>query len=170
MQSIVLSVAKQFRIMNKQMRFIAILAFSAGSIFSGCRTAHDVAVTSFRVIDAPAAYIRRHVDESDTTTTTTTTTTTADSDVVAPGRVINSAPSSTENRTVSQSRPRSTSNAPSRSSPTETVTAKPKPSPSRSPARDHEPARFAGANRQAGPGKTRLCLSVRLIQTADMWM
>ena len=130
MQSIVLSVVKQFRIMNKQMRFVALLAFSAGSVFSGCRTAHDVAVTSFRVIDAPAAYIRRHVDESDTTTVTTTT---ADSDVVAPGRVINSAPPNTGNRTVSPSHPHSTSNVSGSGSQTETVKAKPKPPPSGSP-------------------------------------
>jgi hypothetical protein len=124
MQSIVLSVAKQFCIMNKQVSF-ALLAFSAGSIFSGCRTAHDVAVTSFRVIDAPAAYIRRHVDESDTVTTTTTT---ADSDVVAPGRVIESAPPTTQDRTTAQSRRSSTSNDANRSSRTETGQAKPKPS------------------------------------------
>jgi hypothetical protein len=130
MQSIVQSVSKQFRIISKQMRFVAFLAFSAGSILSGCQTAHDVAVTSFRVIDAPAAYIRRHVDESDTRTTTTTT---ADSDVVAPGRVINSVPPSAENRTVSSSRPHSTSNASGSGSRTETVKAKPKPSPSGSP-------------------------------------
>jgi hypothetical protein len=129
MQSIVLSVAKQFCIMNKQVSF-ALLAFSAGSIFSGCRTAHDVAVTSFRVIDAPAAYIRRHVDESDTVTTTTTT---ADSDVVAPGRVIESAPPTTQDRTTAQSRRSSTSNDANRSSRTETGQAKPKPSPYRSP-------------------------------------
>ena len=131
MRSIVLSVAKQFCIMNKQMRFVALLAFSAGSIFSSCRTAHNVAVTSFRVVDAPAAYIRRHVDESDTTTTTTTTT--ADSDVVAPGRVINSAPPNTENRTVSPSRPHSTSNVSGSGSQSETVKARPKPPPSGSP-------------------------------------
>ena len=127
MQSMVVSVAKQFRDMNKQMRFFTFLAFLVGSIFSGCRTAHNVAVSSFRVIDAPAAYIRRHVDESDTTTTTTTTT--ADSDVVAPGRMINSAPSSTETRSVSQSRSGSTATTPSRVPATETVKASPSHSP-----------------------------------------
>jgi hypothetical protein len=132
MQSIVLSVAKLFCPMNTPMRLVAILILSAGGFFSGCHTAHNVAVTGFRVIDAPAAYIRRHVDDSDTTTTTTTTTT-ADSDVVAPGRVINTAPSTAESRTLSQGRPRSTSNPPGRDSDIETVTAKPRPSPSASP-------------------------------------
>ena len=112
--------------MNKQMRFVALLALSAATIFSSCQTAHDVAVTSFRVLDAPAAYIRRHVDED----TNTTTTATADSDVVAPGRVIGSAPQTAQDRT---SRRSSTSNNPNRSDPTETVKATPKPSPSRSP-------------------------------------
>jgi len=126
MQSMVVSVAKQFRDMNTQMRFFTFLAFLAGSIFSGCRTAHNVAVSSFRVIDAPAAYIRRHVDESDATTTTTTTTTTSDSDVVAPGRMINSAP-------VSQSRSGSTATTSSRVPATETANAKPQPSLSHSP-------------------------------------
>jgi uncharacterized membrane protein len=50
-------------------------------LLGGCRTAHDVAVTSFRVIDAPANYVRHHLDESATTTT-------ASSDVVTPGRSI----------------------------------------------------------------------------------
>jgi hypothetical protein len=131
MQSIVLSVAKQFRVMKNQMKFGALLALSAGGILAGCQTAHDVAVTSFRVIDAPAAYIRRHVDESDTVRTTTTTS--ADSDVVAPGRVVKSAPPTTQNRPTAQSHGSSTSNEMNRSARTETVKTKPTPSPSRGP-------------------------------------
>ena len=53
----------------------------------GCQAAHDVAVSSFRVIDAPANYVRRHIDQPSTTTTTTTTTT-ASSDAVTPGRTV----------------------------------------------------------------------------------
>jgi hypothetical protein len=52
----------------------------------GCHTAKDVAVTSFRVIDAPANYVRRHLDEPRTTTTTTVT------DVTNPGQPIEAAP------------------------------------------------------------------------------
>jgi len=52
----------------------------------GCKTAHDVAVSSFRVIDAPANYVRRHIDQPETTTTTTTTV--ATSDAVTPGRTV----------------------------------------------------------------------------------
>jgi hypothetical protein len=40
-------------------------------VLIGCQTAHDAAVTSFRVLDAPAAYIRRHIDASEEPQTTT---------------------------------------------------------------------------------------------------
>ena len=44
--------------------------------FPSCETAHNAAVATFRVIDAPHAYIRRQLgmDEEPQTTTTTTTT------------------------------------------------------------------------------------------------
>ena len=42
-------------------------------VLTGCQTAHDAAVTSFRVLDAPAAYIRRHIDSAEEPQTTTTT-------------------------------------------------------------------------------------------------
>ncbi|MDQ6861075.1 MAG: hypothetical protein M3032_07965 [Verrucomicrobiota bacterium] len=54
---------------------------AAGLVFTGCHTAKKVAVTSFRVMDAPASYIRHKIDSGDETTTTTTTTT----DVSNPG-------------------------------------------------------------------------------------
>ena len=41
-------------------------------VLTGCQTAHDAAVTSFRVLDAPAAYIRRHIDSAEEPQTTTT--------------------------------------------------------------------------------------------------
>lgn len=67
----------------------------------GCHTARRAAVTSFRVIDAPANYVRRHLDESDQTTTTTTTTS---SDVVTPGRPIEPPPpATTQRRTTARS-------------------------------------------------------------------
>jgi hypothetical protein len=49
---------------------------------AGCQTAHDAAVTSFRVLDAPAAYIRRHIDSSEEPQTTTSV---ASNATVAPG-------------------------------------------------------------------------------------
>ena len=66
----------------------AILVLGA-LLLGGCHTARHVAVSSFRVIDAPASYVRRHIDENDNTTTTTTTTS---SDVVNPGRPIEAGP------------------------------------------------------------------------------
>lgn len=69
-------------------RFLVVSAV----LFAGCHTAKKVAVTSFHVIDAPAKYIREHIDEPDGQTTTTTTTTTTEgnvSDVAVPGRPVN---------------------------------------------------------------------------------
>jgi hypothetical protein len=88
---------------------------------AGCRTAHDVAVTSFRVLDAPANYVRNRINSRDQTTTTTTTAVTSDT-VTTPGRTV--APP-----TTTQTRPR-TRPSPSPKSSTTTVTEKAKPSPS----------------------------------------
>lgn len=64
-------------------------------VATGCgRTrdvARDAAVTTFRVIDAPANFVRRKIDQQEGETTTTTTTTTSQaavgsSDVITPGR------------------------------------------------------------------------------------
>ncbi|HEX4630811.1 MAG TPA: hypothetical protein VH188_07575 [Chthoniobacterales bacterium] len=103
------------------------------SLLAGCRTAHDVAVTSFRVLDAPANYVRRHIDGQ--TQTTTTTTTTATSDVTTPGRNItppttNTQPRTTTTQTGPRSRP-SPSASPKSSPATVTEKSKPSPSPSR---------------------------------------
>jgi len=53
-------------------------------VLIGCQTAHDAAVTSFRVLDAPAAYIRRHIEPAEEPQTTTTTSVVS-SAAVAPG-------------------------------------------------------------------------------------
>jgi hypothetical protein len=80
------------------------LIFLSATFLVGCRTAHNVAVTSFRVIDAPANYVRRHIDDEGTTTTTTTT---YQSDVVTPGQPVVPPPPpqrrmSTQHRTGSE--------------------------------------------------------------------
>jgi hypothetical protein len=94
------------------------------AVFAGCRAAHDVAVSSFRVLDAPASYVRRHID-GDTQTTTTTTTTTANSDAVTtPGRNVTPPATTTERRTTT------TKPSPSPRSSPSTITEKSKPSPS----------------------------------------
>jgi hypothetical protein len=94
------------------------------AIFGGCRAAHDVAVTSFRVIDAPANFVRRHID-GDRQTTTTTTTTSASSDAVTtPGRNVTPPATTTERRTTT------TKPSPSPKSSPSTITEKSKASPS----------------------------------------
>ena len=70
------------------------LLLLAAIVFTGCtrtrQVARDAAVTTFRVIDAPANYVRRKLDEqeAETTTTTTTETMVGTSDVVTPGRPV----------------------------------------------------------------------------------
>lgn len=102
-------------------------------VLTGCRTAHKVAVSSFHVIDAPANYVRRHIDGQTETTTTTTVTSDA---VTTPGRTVTVAPSATDTqrRKVTQEQPRSSSEpspSPRSSPPAVTEKSKPAPSPSR---------------------------------------
>jgi hypothetical protein len=98
-------------------------------VFSGCRTAHDVAVSSFHVLDAPANYVRHHIDGDTRTTTTTTTTATSDS-VTTPGRTVTPSTTNTDRRTTTQNPPRSQP-SPSPKSPKVSENAKPSPSPTR---------------------------------------
>lgn len=104
----------------------------AAIILSGCTAARKVAHTSFRVLDAPANFVRRQIDAQEQQTTTTTT---VESDTVTtPGRTVTVPPptSDTQRRTVrtqDQTRPRT---GPSASPPTVTEKSKPSPSPSRS--------------------------------------
>ena len=97
-------------------------------LFTGCRAAHDVAVSSFRVLDAPANFVRRHIDR-DTETTTTTTTTASSDTVTTPGRTVTPTTTQTQRRstTTTQNQPRP---SPKPSAPPSTVTEKSKPSSS----------------------------------------
>jgi hypothetical protein len=98
-------------------------------ILSGCSAARNVAVTSFRVLDAPANFVRRQIDGQDQSTTTTTTTTVASDTVTTPGRTVTVSPSTreTQRRNVTrQDQPRPSASP--RSSPV-TLTEKSKPSP-----------------------------------------
>ena len=97
-------------------------------VLNGCRTAHDVAVTSFRVLDAPANYVRNRIDGDRQTTTTTTTTTSSDA-VTTPGRTITPSTTSTERRTTAETTSRAKPSPSPKSSPA-TVTEKSKPSSS----------------------------------------
>ena len=103
---------------------------------AGCHTAHDVAVSSFHVIDAPANYVRRHIDQPSGTTTTVT------SDSVTPGRTVQVAPNTREQQSRQV-------NAPTQPNPGDTprvsrntTAEKPKPSPNPT---------SRGANTGSGP-------------------
>jgi hypothetical protein len=98
-------------------------------VLSGCRTAHDVAVTSFKVLDAPANYVRRHINGETETTTTTTTTATSDS-VTTPGRTVTPSTTNTQRRTTTTENPPRSKPSPSPKSSPATVTEKSKPSSS----------------------------------------
>ena len=106
------------------------LLFLGILVLSGCRTAHDVAVTSFRVLDAPANYVRRHINGETDTTTTTTTTVSSDA-VTTPGRTVAPSTTNMQRRTTTTQNPQTTVRpSPSPKSSPATVTEKSKPSPS----------------------------------------
>lgn len=89
-----------------RMRAPAWLLILLGTFLAGCGTARDVAVTSFRVLDAPAAYVRKKIDPPRTTTTTVQRT--QISDVSTPGRPVVSAPpprTTTRRTTTPEPRP-----------------------------------------------------------------
>ena len=98
-------------------------------VLGGCRTAHDVVVSSFHVLDAPANYVRHHID-GDTQPTTTTTTTASSDAITTPGRNVTSPATTTERRTTATT----TKSSPSPKSSPATITEKSKPSPG--PARN----------------------------------
>ena len=123
------------------MKRIGLLLLGLGAL-GGCRAAHDVAVSSFHILDAPANYVRRHLDG-------VTQTTPASSDAVnTPGRTVtpSTTTTNTERRTTT-----TTQNAPS---------TKPGPSPKSSPSRVTEkskpsasPARNASSQSQLPTAK-----------------
>jgi hypothetical protein len=106
----------------------------AAIVLSSCTAARKVAHTSFRVLDAPANFVRRQIDAQENATTTTTTTTTSSDTVTTPGRTVTGPPPTSDTqrrnvRTQDQTRPKTGPSASPRSSPA-TVTEKSKPSPS----------------------------------------
>ena len=136
---------------SSQVKIARRILFLGGIFLGGCSTAHDVAVTSFRVIDAPANFVRRKIDNSDTaTTTSTTTTTTTASDIATPGRHVvpnNRGPQHRQVTTQTQPGPSATPRAPRN-----TVVEKPKSSPSPAPRSvTNSPTQYPTA--KAVPGK-----------------
>lgn len=108
------------------MKGVRRILFLGAIVLGGCSTAHDVAVTSFRVLDAPANYVRRQIDKPRQTTTTVA------SDSVTPGRhVAPTTPEAQRRQTTAPAQP--PPSATPRISQT-TTTEKPKPSPANPPA------------------------------------
>jgi hypothetical protein len=114
--------------MRMQMPYAVRFLILSATFLIGCRTAHNVAVSSFRVIDAPANYVRRHLESEGPATATTTTTTTYQSDVVTPGRPI-VGPTPTQRRIISQRQSPLESETSSNAVAREDAEAKPKSSP-----------------------------------------
>lgn len=99
-----------------------------GIFLAGCGTARTVAVSSFRVLDAPAAYVRKKIDP--TRTTTTTISRTQVSDVSTPGQPVVTAP-------------------PTRTNTTRTKPPEPRPTVTRAPAKTKAPSTTASPSRSA---------------------
>ena len=121
-------------------------------ILGGCSAAHDVAVTSFRVLDAPANFVRRRIDEPGSTVTSTTTTTTVASDSVTPGRHVVPNSRDTRQRQVTAPPPPGPHATPR--GPRTTVVEKPRPSPSAAPrSATNPPAQTQYPTAKPVPGK-----------------
>lgn len=130
-----------------QMKPAAGLVLACVLLFASCHTAKKVGVTTFRVLDAPANYIRHQIDDNDRTTSTRTTTV---SDVTSPGQPV-PVTSPPPRRTASQSR-----TSPSRPS-TTTTTAPPRRSSS--PARDTAQQAQSFPTAKPVPGKPGFVIS-----------
>ena len=154
------------------MRHPARLLLLSGVFLVGCQAARDVAVTSFRVLDAPASYVRRKIDGPQTTTTTTTTVQQQRSDVANPGApVVVSRPPAT----VSTTRPtrppqppaskRTTTANPSASDRTVRTTtsapvSSPRPAPSATPRQSSAPQTAQFPQAKPVPGKPGYVYSI----------
>ena len=104
-------------------------------VLTGCTTAKKVAVSSFRVVDAPARYVRDRIDPPVTTATTTTQT----SDVANPGHPIATPTPAANARSTTAKRPASSAaTAPSTST---SATPRNPPAPSTFPTARAVPGR-----------------------------
>ena len=136
-------------------------------VLTGCHTAKTAAVQTFRVIDAPARFVRNRIDPPDQTTTTTTTTErtmAGNSDVANPGRPINTSTpphsTATTHRTVTENSAAPSPRPSPRPSRSETAaTGTPRPS-----AASPKPSTTAGASEfptaRAVPGKPGFVYSI----------
>jgi hypothetical protein len=134
---------------SNQVKIARRILFLGCILLGGCSTAKDVAVTSFRVLDAPANYVRRKIDEPGSTVTSATTTTTVASDISTPGRHVapnNRGPQQRQVTTPSQPGPTAITRNP--------TTERPKPSPSAAPkSAVNPPAQTQYPTAKVVPGK-----------------
>jgi hypothetical protein len=112
------------------------ILFLGTMLLGGCQAAHDVAVSSFRVIDAPANYVRRHLDQPSATASPAPT---VASDSVTPGRTVNVAPNNLEPQHRQVTAPTQPSPSAPPRVPANTTAERPKASPSPAPRSVAEP-------------------------------
>ncbi len=132
-------------------------------VFTGCHSVKRAAVTTFRVIDTPARYVRERIDAPETTTTTTTTSEYATSDVLYPGRpvVIPTATPPPNQRIVPRNRVTSPTPTPGRMARTEPDSPpQPTPSPRASPRSTAAPSTREFPTARAVPGKPGYVYSI----------
>ena len=106
---------------SKTVKIVRGLLLLGAMVMIGCETAHNVAVTSFHVLDAPANYVRKHIDKP------TPTPGPIASDSVKPGRTVNSAPPPHQPPQSVASQPQPKPSVPPRTASTES--SKPLPTP-----------------------------------------
>lgn len=139
------------------MKAVVFIALGMATLLGvGCRTAKSVAASSFRVIDAPASFVRRHLDSDERTTTTTTVTS---DNVTTPGRPVELAaerpPSrpqrvSADTRAGDRSTAATTSRSPSRAAANESIAPRSSATPAARSTANQSP-QFPTA--RAVPGK-----------------
>ena len=71
-----------------RMRFRPLLVVASALALAACQTSRNVAVTTWRVIDAPARFVRNRIDPEPRRTTTTTQTNTVYSDTGPAGHPV----------------------------------------------------------------------------------
>ena len=141
-------------------RLLLVLSIVLTSCVRVRETARDAAVTTFRVIDTPARYVRDRIDPPPGTTTTTTTTTDATSDVVTPGRPIPPPPQGQPNTQQRVTAVTGTSPAP-RTTPRPSTAATPTAAPrtTSTPAASSQTTATEFPTAKAVPGKPGFVLS-----------
>lgn len=135
------------------MKFAAVILLLSGVFLVGCRTARNVAVTSFRVVDTPARYLRERIDSPTHGPAYADTVASSDT-VMYPGRPVepqrNPAPQ-VQRRTTVAAPQRQTEVAPRSTPRRSAATTNPSPAPSQRTTSSNATAQFPTA--KPVPGK-----------------